>query len=169
MYASHELSHSVRTRRQEIGLSQKALAALSGLSRSTISQIEAGTLKDLSLTRTATVLEVLGLGLTIAPAHPRIRDASAGSKPLDLAARTASVSYAEMLPPDILREALRGGAVAPGFEPHIGTLLEEAPLSMLAKVVEQVHADFDTPRETVWANMRRIATEQKVIREIWDA
>lgn len=112
---------------------------------------------------------MLGLGLTIAPAHPRIRDASAGSKPLDLAARTASVSYAEMLPPEILGEALRSGAVAPGFEPHIRALLDEAPLPLLGKAVEQVHIELAVPREVVWANMRAMAATLKVIREIWNA
>jgi DNA-binding XRE family transcriptional regulator len=63
MYAIHELSQTVRTRRQEIGLSQQRLATLAGLSRATIVQREGGTLKDLSFTRTA-LLEVLRLGLT---------------------------------------------------------------------------------------------------------
>jgi transcriptional regulator with XRE-family HTH domain len=68
MFAAHEISQAVRTRRLEIGLSQKAVARLAGLSRATIGQVEGGTIKDLSLTRTATFLDVLGLGLMITPA-----------------------------------------------------------------------------------------------------
>lgn len=39
MHAIHELSQAVRTRRQEIGLSQQRLATLAGLSRATIVQL----------------------------------------------------------------------------------------------------------------------------------
>lgn len=169
MYAAHELSNAVRTRRQEMGLSQKALAELSGLSRSTVIQIEAGSIKDLSLTRTAAVLEALGLGLSITPAHPRLKLASGGSKPLDLAARTASVSYSKPLPPSVLAESMRTGVLPTGYEPHVGTLLEEAPLSLLAKAVEQIHAEASMPRKIVWANIRRVAGELKATRKLWNA
>lgn len=168
MYASHELSKAVRIRRQEIGLSQKALAQLSGLSRSTVIQIESGAIKDLSLTRTAALLEVLGLGIRITPAHPRIKRDSDSQEPLELAAHTASVSYAQPLPVDVLGESLRTGAVPLAFAPHIGTLLEEAPVSLLAKVVEQIHADSALPRERVWANMRSIACTLKAMRGLWN-
>lgn len=57
------------------------------------------------------------------------------SAPLELAARVASTSYAHTLSPDVLGEALRTGVMPTGFEPNIGTLLDEAPVSLLAKVV----------------------------------
>lgn len=169
MHASYELSQAVRTRRKEIGLTQKRLAALAGLSRSTIVEIERGTIKDLSLSRTAALLEVLGLGLYITPAHPRLEQRAVSTSPLESTARAAGVSYSQALPPSILAEALRSGDVPADYAPHMGTLLEEAPLSMLAKAVEQVHADLSVPRTEVWANMRRIATKLEVIREIWNA
>lgn len=169
MYAAHEISKTVRTRREEIGLSQKALAALSGLSRSTIHQIEAGSIKDLSLTRTAAVLEAIGLQLSITPAHPRLKPAAPPSPPLELAARTASVSYAQSLPPPVLADALIAGELPQGFEPHVGTLLEEAPVALLAKTVEQLHLETMVPREVIWAHMRQLATALKVTRELWRA
>jgi len=168
MYASHELSQAVRTRRTEIGLTQRELATLAGLSRSTIIEIEKGTIKDLSLSRTAKLLEVLGLGLHITPAHPRLESEAVSKRPLDSAARAASVSYSQALPPGILAEALRSGKVPADYAPHMGTLLEEAPLSMLAKAVEQVHAETSIPRHRMWANMRHIAIQLKVFREIWN-
>ncbi len=169
MHASYELSQAVRTRRTEIGLTQQVLADLAGLSRSTIIEIEKGTIKDLSLSRTATLLEVLGLGLHITPAHPRLVQQAVSTLPLDSAARTASVSYSAALPPSLLGEAVRTGNVPVGYAPHVGTLLEEAPLSMLAKAIEQVHAESAVPRACLWANMRQMAIELKVFREIWNA
>lgn len=169
MYAAHELSQAVRTRRREIGLSQKALARMAGLSRTTVIQVEGGTIKDLSLTRTAAILEVLGLGLTISPAHPRLHPVASRVKPLELAARTASVSYARPLTTDALGQALVSGEVELPYEPHVATLLEEAPVSLLANAVEQIHTDFGVSRETVWANMRHLAMRFKTVRELWNA
>lgn len=150
-------------------MSQQSLAELAGLSRSTISQIEAGSIKDLSLSRTAAVLEAIGLGLSITPAHPRLKQDSHSAQPLELAARTASVSYAVSMPAELLAEALSSGTLPAGYEPHVGTFLEEAPISLIAKTVEQLHADLLIPREVVWANMREIAASIKATRDIWNA
>lgn len=168
MYAAHELSQAVRTRRREMGLSQKELASLSGLSRATVVQVERGTIKDLGLNRTVAMLHALGLGLTITQAHPRLHLDRTDATPLDLAARTASVSYAHSVSPTILGAALRTGEVPAEFEPHVCALLEEAPVSMLAKAVEQVHIQWDVPREQVWANMRHMAGNFKATRTLWN-
>lgn len=169
MHVHHELSQAIRTRRREIGLTQEALADMAGLSCSTIVEIENYTIKDLSLSLTAALLEMLGLSLQITPAHPRLIQKAGTTLPLDSAARTASVSFAAALPPDLLAEALRTGNVPSEYSPHIGTLLEEAPLSLLAKAVEQIHADSTVPREQLWANMRRMAIDLRVFRQIWHA
>lgn len=168
MYAAHELSHAVRTRRREMGLSQKDLANLSGLSRATVVQIERGTIKDLGFNRTAALLNALGLGLTISQPHPKLHLEKADSTPLDVAARTASVSYARSISPTILGDALRTGDVPFEFEPHVCALLEEGPVSMLAKTVEQVHAQWEVPREQVWTNMRNLAGKFKATRNLWN-
>ena len=65
MFVMTEFSSAVRTRRSDMGLTQTALAGLSGLSRATINQLENGTLQDLSLTRVARLLGVLGLSVHV--------------------------------------------------------------------------------------------------------
>lgn len=167
MYASTELSQAVRKRRCDIGISQKAVAELSGLSRSTVINVERGTIKDLSLTRTAALLDVLGLGLTITSAHPRLSLGSAN--PLEMAARTASVSYARSVTPDVLGDAFANGEIRAEFVPHVTTLLEDAPISLLAKAVEQVHSQRNIPREQIWKNMRHLAKKFKTTRGFWNA
>ncbi|WP_022983007.1 helix-turn-helix domain-containing protein [Ideonella sp. B508-1] len=164
----HELSQAVRTRRQEMGLSQQALARLAGLSRATIVALEGGTIKDLSITRTAMVLEVLGLGLTVAPAHPRLEPRpTALTPPLELAARTASTSYRGRLTAAELRDVLGTGELPAGLEAYVHALLDEAPMDLLARAVEQMHAEAGLARETVWANMRRLARQLKSRRNLW--
>lgn len=109
-----------------MGLSQEALAKLSGLSRSTVNQLENATVKDLSLSRTP-------------------------------------------LTPTDLGDSMGSGTVAAAFAPHIATFLDELPLSLMARAVEQVHLEQHLPREVIWANMRRMATQLKATREIWHA
>jgi transcriptional regulator with XRE-family HTH domain len=167
MHATNELSQAVRTRRSDIGLSQTALAELSGLSLSDVERVETGTIKDLSLTRTAALLDILGLSLTISPAHPRLSLETSSSTPLEIASRTASVSYASSIRSEVLSDALSTGEIQAEFIPHITTLLEEAPISLLAKAVEQVHLQRSVPRVQIWTNMRLLAAKFKTSRKFW--
>ena len=99
------------------------------------------------------------------PKHPLPRPKT--RPPLEVAAQSASTSYRTVLPAAVLGDALRTRKMPKEFEAHIGTLLEEAPLSMLAQVVEQIHAEDALQPEQVWSNMRSLARELKVIRDCW--
>lgn len=163
-----ELSSAVHVRRSDMGLTQTTLAKLSGLSRATVNQVENGTIKDLSLTRAAKLLAVLGMSVTVSSPHPRSRPAD-GSRntALEIAARTASVSYRVPLGVDQLRDALTTGVVPNGIVPHVYALLDEASISLLASVVEQLHKEAGVERAQVWTTMRLLAKRFKSSREIW--
>lgn len=165
-----ELSTAVRIRRSDMGLTQIALATLSGLSRATVNQVEKGTIKDLSLTRAARLLEVLGLSVAIATPRPRPasrEQEKEKGRALDIASRTASVSYKTAVSATHLREALTSGTPASAFLPHVYALLDEAPVSLLASVVEQLHREEGVERAQVWKRMRELAHRLKSRREIW--
>lgn len=100
------------------------------------------------------------------PALAQLATRPARRPALALAAQSASTSYRTSLPPEVLGEALRTGTMPTGFAPHIGTLLDEAPMSMLAKAVEQIHADAGMPQELVWSNMRSLASSLQLTRDI---
>jgi len=168
MSAIHELSSSVRTRRSDMGLTQTTLAKLSGLSRATVNQVENGTINDLSLTRASKLLGVLGLSMTVTTPRPmRFKNKDSKSSALDLAARTAGVSYRVAMSADQLRDSLSSGSVPPQFMPHVHTLLEEAPVSLLAAVVEELHEELGVDRTQVWKKMRALAHQFKSSRELW--
>jgi len=168
MSAIQELGSTVRTRRSDMGLTQTTLAKLSGLSRATVNQVENGTINDLSLTRASKLLGVLGLSMTVAAPRPRhLKSRDATSSALDLAARTAGVSYRVAMSADQLRDSLSSGAVPPEFMPHVHTLLEEAPVSLLAAVVEELHEELGVDRTQVWKKMRTLAHQFKSSRELW--
>lgn len=168
MSAIQELGSSVRTRRSDMGLTQTTLAKLSGLSRATVNQVENGTINDLSLTRASRLLGVLGLSMTVTTPRPRhLNNRDAKSSALDLAARTAGVSYRVAMSADQLRDSLSTGVVPPEFMPHVHTLLEEAPVSLLAAVVEELHEELGVDRTQVWKRMRTLAHQFKSSRELW--
>lgn len=100
------------------------------------------------------------------PALAQLATRPATRPALAVAAQSASTSYRTNLPPEVLGEALRTGTMPADFAPQIGTLLDEAPMSMLAKVVEQIHADAGMPQELVWSNMRDLARSLKLTRDI---
>lgn len=168
MFTLTELSAAVRARRSDMGLTQGTLAKRSGLSRATVNQVENGTIQDLSINRAAKLLAALGLSMTISP--PRLnRGGPAIQKrdALEIAALTASVSYRSTMTADQLRDALATGVVTGNFVPHVNALLEEAPISLLASVVEQLHLECGLERPQVWRQMREMARHLKSNRELW--
>ena len=92
-----EIGHVVGARRAELGLTQVQLAHLSGLSRQTLVGLENGNLSDLGVNRVGQVMAVLGLD----SAKPDIQ-ARRKKRGLWMAAKTASVSYAYELAPEVL-------------------------------------------------------------------
>jgi transcriptional regulator with XRE-family HTH domain len=163
-----ELSKAVHVRRSEIGLTQSDLAKLSGLSRQTINQVENGTVKDLSLNRAEKLAGVLGLSLHVEQPHAK-QSVRSGARisPLARAAHTASVSYRNTLAPAQLRRMLVDGNASPGYAPHLHALLDEAPVSLLASLVEQLHQESAIDRETLWKNFRSLARGLKSKRDLW--
>ena len=168
MLTLRESGAAVRVRRMDMGLTQTALARIGGLSRATINQLEAGAVKNLSVNKLASLFEAMGLSLRVSA--PRSREpvrTPTKSPPLKVAAQTASVSFKFRWRPESVRKTLATGVVSPEFEPHAYTLLDEAPVSLLASAVEQVHAQTGLDHATVWRNMRTLARRLMSSRPIW--
>jgi transcriptional regulator with XRE-family HTH domain len=157
-----ELGTAVRQRRQEMGLSQQQLAGLVELSRATINELETGKLNDLSSGRIERLANELGFAVGLVGTR-RARDRSA----IEAAARIASVPYATQLPASELAESLRDGAVPPGYIPHLRTLLQEAPVAVLADVVDELERLHGVPKPDAWKRMRALAGVLQCDRRLW--
>ena len=158
-----EIGHVVGARRAELGLTQAQLAHLSGLSRQTVVGLEKGTLSDLGVNRVGQVMAVLGLD----SAKPDIQ-ARRKKRGLWMAAKTASVSYAHELAPEVLEQALASGDVPPTFAPHLTHLLDEAPVPTIVMAVEEVAAHAHLPPRQVWRNVAKLAEALSVHRRaLW--
>jgi len=145
-----ELGYVIRKARLAKGFTQEELARLAGLSRTTMNQLENGVFPDIGMNKAQTVLERLGLTLTIRPAERRRRP-----NYVRMACTSASVSFRERLTEGELVRALLTGRVPQGRRPHLRALLDEAPTALLKGMVEDV-GRFTQP-ERVVRNLRVIA------------
>ena len=158
----NELGTAVRRRRQEIGLTQEALARVAGLSRATVTNLENGQLQNLSSTRIENLANSLGFSVGLLP----MRKVHKGEA-LAAASQLASVSYKKVLPVEVLHDALKQGSVPPGYIPHLRTLLQEAPIAMLAALAEDLEKFSSAPKPDTWKRMRVLAAVLKCDRPIW--
>lgn len=158
----HEIGNRIRQRRTELGMTQALLARASGLSRATINQLESGSIEDLSLNRTTRVLSVLGLRLD-APTLANPRRASA----LKIAAQTASISYRDAMSPAVLRVALLRGQVPIDHLAQLATFLDEAPVQLLGRVIDEISQEAAVPPSRLWANMKQVARQLQLPRNLW--
>ena len=147
-----EIGTVVRSRREQLGLSQGQFARFSGLSRVTINQLERGTLKDLGVAKLMTLGGVLGIRLTAATTRGRVNG-------LYMASITSGVSLREKIDARQLSKALGSGVIPTGYRPQIAVLLNEAPLEILVKAVEEAAKREAVAPKKVWAHLRAWARD----------
>lgn len=151
MYIS-QLGHAIRTSRQAQGLTQAELAEKSGLSRTTVNQLENGVFPDIGVNKVMAILRTLGQDLAVVPATTK-------GQPdyLRMAASSASVSYREMLAPEVLERILLTGKVPPNFYPHLRVVFEELPPKVLVGLAHALAAS--TKAKKVSKNLESIALQ----------
>jgi transcriptional regulator with XRE-family HTH domain len=148
-----------------MGLTQEQVAALSGLSRQTVCQVETGSVPDLGLNKAEKLASVLGLALRVETSHRKLLTHK--MTPLKRAANSAGVSYKTSLTAAQLKNILMKGQVPSKYEPHLHALLDDAPVSLLAAVAEQLNEEVHISRDSVWRNYRDLASQVKSRRDIW--
>lgn len=148
-----QIGREIRRVRLGRGLTQAQLAASSGITRTTLNQLENGSVKDLGIRKIESVLRQVDLEL-------ELRDVSALRLPSDflrLASTSASVSFKDELTEKELLRALMTGKVPERRRPHMRMLLEEAPRELIEGLVRQV--DRWARPGKVERNLDRIAAE----------
>lgn len=63
-----EIGKQIRKARKDRGITQETIATALGMSRTTIGQIESGTIQEIGVRKLVRVLEYLGLELRVRPA-----------------------------------------------------------------------------------------------------
>jgi len=128
-----EIGSAIRAARAGRGLTQAALAANARLSRTTLNQLENGVFPDIGVKKVQNVLDLLGLDLSVVKA-PKKR----GPDFIRMASTSANVRFRERLTEDELVHALLSGKVPRNRRPHLRSLLEEAPETVLQGLVARV-------------------------------
>jgi transcriptional regulator with XRE-family HTH domain len=154
-----EIGKAVARRRAELQLSQAQLAKLAGLSRLTINHLEAGKMKDLGASKLINLLAVLGLNLDIVP--------QANRSGLFKAAVSANVSYRNTLTPEDLENALASGTIPPGCESHLSVILDEVPVPIVVKAVEEAAAHTGMRPKQMWKHLATWSRELHLYRQVW--
>ncbi len=96
-------------------------------------QLENGVFPDIGVKKVQNVLDRLGLDLSVVPASKK-----RGPDFVRMACTSANVRYRETLTEDELVRALLSGKLARSRRPHLRSLLEEAPQTVLKGLVGQV-------------------------------
>ncbi|MDQ0027889.1 2,4-dienoyl-CoA reductase-like NADH-dependent reductase (Old Yellow Enzyme family) [Variovorax paradoxus] len=86
---------------------------------------------------------------------------------VERAAAMASVSYGQAMTAKQLEVALLTGEASPRIRPHLQVMLDETPVSLLAKVVDEIHAEKSMPRAQIWNRMGNLARELQCYRLLW--
>ncbi|MFZ6767750.1 helix-turn-helix transcriptional regulator [Undibacterium sp. Di26W] len=156
----HEIGAQVKEKRIELGLTQAQVAKLAGLSRTTINQLESGVLPDLGYSKLLNLLAILGLDMDAKPSKGI-------SKALEIAARTASTSYSMMLSSSTLENILAAGIAPVEYHPHLMTLLEETPLPIVVKAIQEASMATHTSTRTIMRNVSKFARDLHIYRKVW--
>lgn len=160
-----EVSTLIREARIALGLSQAQLAALADLSRATVIDLEAGKLTELGVSKLEKLLAALGWSLKPAPLAPRASPKKP-SDALNLAARTASVSYRANLSGAALEETLVSGSIPPEYRAHLATLINEAPAPLLIRAVQSAAKRRHVQPKAIWKNLSRWSHELQTTRTL---
>lgn len=155
-----DIGQLVHARRIALGLSQARLATMSGLSRATINQLETGSLVDLGAAKLITLLDLVGINL-----DADTRKGRQGA--LQLVSQSASVSYKILLNPAALAAAMVDGALPKEITPHVSTLLDEAPLSLIVATVEEVASASNISPKLLWKHVFNWAKDLHSPRGVW--
>ena len=119
-----------------------------------------GTLNDLGAAKLLALLSLLGLDV-IAQEYSKKRHG------LDIASKTASVSYKTKLHSNDLSYSLACGKLPDNIYPHVATLLDEAPLEIIVSAVEEAAKDNHISPKLIWKNIHRWAYEMQSPRVVW--
>lgn len=117
-------------------------------------------MNDLGAAKLLSLLSLLGLDV-ITQEHGKKHHG------LDMASKTASVSYKTKLQSHDLSYSLVSGELPEKIYPHVATLLDEAPLEIIVSAVEEAAQINHVSPKLIWKNINRWAHEMHSPRSVW--
>jgi transcriptional regulator with XRE-family HTH domain len=150
----------IKKERTACGLSQKALAEASHVSRVTIVNLERGKVGDISAIKLSEIADNVGVPMF-----------STG-KAMDFIKVTLAninTSYKKSMSVSDFEKFMLSGKIQPGLEGQIMHLIDETPTSLVAGAVKQFSAKKSINAKLVWKNLAHVAAEIKSPNKFWNA
>jgi len=140
------------------GLSQKALAQASHVSRVTIVNLENGKVGDIGAVKLSEIAEVIGTPIF------------ATANKIDfikITLNNINTSYKRLMTEVDLENLMLTGKIQLGYEGQVMHLVDETPISMIAGAVKQLASNKNINAKLLWKNLAKIASEIKSPNKFW--
>jgi transcriptional regulator with XRE-family HTH domain len=150
----------IKKERTACGLSQRALAEASHVSRVTIVNLERGNVGDISAIKLSEIAENVGVPMF-----------STG-KAMDFIKVTLAninTSYKKSMSVSDFEMFMLSGKIQLGLEGQVMHLIDETPTSLIAGAIKQLSAKKRINAKQVWKNMAHVAAEIKSPNKFWSA
>ena len=140
------------------GLSQKALAEASHVSRVTIVNLENGKVGDIGAVKLSEIAEVIGTPIF------------ATANKIDfikITLNNINTSYKTLMTEVDLENLMLTGKIQLGYEGQVMHLVDETPISMIAGAVKQLASNKNINAKLLWKNLAKIASEIRSPNKFW--
>ncbi len=148
----------IKKEREACGLTQRALAEASHVSRVTIVNLENGKVGDIGAVKLSEIAENVGTSLF-----------STGRKvnSIKMTLGNVNTSYKTTMSVSDLEKFMLSGKIQPGLEGQVLHLIDEMPTSLVASAVKQIAAKKNIKAKLVWRNLAKVAAEIKSPNKFW--
>lgn len=150
----------IKKERMACGLSQKALAEASHVSRVTIVNLEKGKVGDIGAVKLSEIAEIVGTPLFWS------------GKKMDFFKMTLghiNTSYKKSMSASDLEKFMLSGKIETGFEGQVLHLIDETSTSLLAGAVKQLATKKNIKAKLIWKTLAHVATEINSPNKFWNA
>ncbi len=148
----------IKNEREACGLTQKALAFASHVSRVTIVNLENGKVGDIGAVKLSEIAENIGTSLF---ARGKKMDA------IKMTLGNVNTSYKTAMSASDLEKLMLSGKIVQGFEGQVLQLIDETPTALVVNAVKQVAAKKKIKPKLLWKNLAKVAAEIKSPNKFW--
>jgi transcriptional regulator with XRE-family HTH domain len=150
----------IKHERVACGLSQKALAEASRLSRVTIVNLENGKVGDIGAVKLSELADIVG------------KPIFSSGKPMDFVQMllgSINTSYKNTMTKSQLEALMLKGESLSDYEGQMFHLIEEASIALLTGAVKQLAMQKQANPKQIWKNLAKLATTMESPKPFWQA
>ena len=154
------IGNIIKQERIACGLSQRALAEASHLSRVTIVNLENGKVGDIGAVKLSELADIVGKPIF---SNGRSMDF------VSMLLGNINTSYKKTMTKPQLEKVMLKGEALPGFEGQVFHLIEEASPALITGAVKQLASEKVASPKQIWKNLAKLAQEIESPKPFWIA